>query len=154
MTPAELAVLQGLNSEPPTIREELERKVTEEVERVILAVRAGKMSTYGYHQALEGLWGGVAGLVSKESMELITEARRAHTAAPNMTLRSVIVIGEAVAVVKWTVGSDTVETMVKKPGTPPTLVARKVEDGSALTALRYYAEANKKFRGMPGAQEF
>jgi hypothetical protein len=141
-------------SDHPTIREELERKVTEEVERVILAVRAGKMSTYGYHQALEGLWGGVAGLVSKESMELITEARRAHTAAPNMTLRSVIVIGEAVACVKWMVGTDRVETMIKKPGALPQVVTRTVEDNSPLTALKYYAAAAKKFRDMPGAQEF
>jgi hypothetical protein len=136
------------------MREELERKVTEEVERVILAARNGKMTAYGYHTALEGLWGGVAGLVSRESMELITEARKAHQQGATQVLRAVTVIGDAVAVVKWTVGSDTVETMVKKPGTPPTLVTRKVEDGSALTALRYYAEANKKFRGMPGAQAF
>jgi hypothetical protein len=141
-------------SDHPTIREELERKVTEEVERVFLAVRSGKMSTYGYHQALEGLWGGVAGLVSKESMELITEARREHTAAPNMTLRTVIVIGEAVASVKWMVGSDTVATMIKKPGAQPQVVTRTVEDNSPLSALKYYAAAAKKFRDMPGAVGF
>jgi hypothetical protein len=153
MTAAELAVLQGLNSEPPTMREELERKVTEEVERVILAARNGKMTAYGYHTALEGLWGGVAGLVSKDSMELITEARKAHPAAV-MTLRAVFTIGDATLCVKWVVGSDTVSTMIKKPGASPQVVVRSMEDNSPLSALKYYSAVAKQIRDVLGAQEF
>jgi hypothetical protein len=143
-----------MTGEHPTIREELERKVTEEVERVILAVRNGKMTAYGYQTALDGLWGGAAGLVSHESMELITEARKAHVHGAAQTLRTVFVIGEAVTCVKWVVGDDTVTTMIKKAGAVPQVVTRTVEDNSPLTALKYYAAAAKKFRDMPGAVEF
>jgi hypothetical protein len=154
MTPEQTAALQALEGQPPTMREELERKVTDEVERVILAVRNGKMTAYGYQTALDGLWGGVAGLVSRESMELITEARKAYAQGSAQTLRTVITFGDVVACVRWAVGTDEVTTMIKKPGSDRVVMSRKMEDNSPLTALKYYAAAAKKFRDMPGAQEF
>ncbi|MDP9155337.1 MAG: hypothetical protein M3O74_13915 [Pseudomonadota bacterium] len=154
MTPEQLEALQALESEPPSMREELERKVTAEIERLFLGVRNGKITSYAYHQGLEGLWGGVSGLVSKESMELITEAKRVYPAGLGEMMRSITVLGEVVAVVRWVVGSDTVETMLKKPGTAPVVKTTKVEDGSPATALRQYLLNAKKFRDMPGAQAF
>ncbi|MEZ2310827.1 hypothetical protein AB6809_29705 [Paraburkholderia sp. RCC_158] len=152
MTPEQTAALQALNSEPPSIREELERKTVEEIERAFLAVRQGKMTSYGYHQALQGLWGGVAGLVSKESMELISAAQKEYPAGLGESMRSVTVIGEIVAVVRWPVGGIVVETSLKKPGTPLAVKEIQVEDGSPATALRLYLTTTKKFRDMAGAQ--
>jgi hypothetical protein len=71
-----------------------------------------------------------------------------------MTLRAVFTVGDLVACVKWTVGTDTVTTLVIKPGVTNQSIARQMEDNSPLSALKYYAAAAKKFRDMPGAVEF
>jgi hypothetical protein len=151
MNPEQLAALAALNSEPPSIREELERKVVDEIERLFVAVRAGKITSYAYHQAIEGLWGGVAGLVSRESMEVITAAKKEFQGGLTETMRSITVIGEVVAVVRWMVGSDLVETVLKKPGAALVSKETRVEDGSPASALRVYLTTTKKFRDMAGA---
>jgi hypothetical protein len=143
--------MSTLNGEPPTIREELERKVVEEIERAFLAVRAGKITSYAYHQTLEGLWGGVAGLVSKESMEIISAARKEYLGGVSEVQRSVTVIGEVVVVVRWLVGSLTVETTLKKPGVALVSKETRVEDDSSASALRLFLTTAKKFRDQPGA---
>ena len=110
------AALRMLESEPASIREALERKVADEIERVVLAVQLGKMSSYAYHQAFQGLRGGVAGLVNRESMELITAAHKEYRGGLTDTKRSVTIIGDVVAVVLWQVGTDKMDVVLKKPG--------------------------------------
>jgi len=151
MSPEQLATLAALESEHPGIREELERKVVDEIERLVLAVRGGKITSYAYHQAIDGLWGGVAGLVSRESMEIITAAKKEFAGGLSETMRSMTVIGEVVAVVRWLVGGDVVETVLKKPGAALVSKETRVKDGSSASALRVYLTTVKKFRDMPGA---
>ncbi|CAG9229259.1 hypothetical protein [Burkholderia vietnamiensis] len=117
----------------PTIREELERKVTEEVERLVLAVQQGKMSPYGYQMALDGLWGGVAGIVSKESMELISAARQSFQGTHAMSR----VFRRATAVVKvtWVFG----EASFSIKGMAPDAVIRHAADGMASTTMREFS---------------
>jgi hypothetical protein len=116
-----------------------------------VAVQHGKLSSYGYHQALQGLWGGVAGLVSRESMEIITAAQREFQGGLTDTKRSVTVIGDVVAVVVWQIGTDKVEIVLKKPGMAGVSKHERSPDGSSQWALRRYLEATKKFSDQPGA---
>jgi hypothetical protein len=153
MTPEQLDALQALESEPPSMREELERKVAEEIERVYLAARAGKITSYGYHQALQGLWGGVAGLVSRESMEIITASQKEFPGGLTEKRRAAFILGEVTAVVSWEVGTTTIETALKKPGSPAVVQKTKMEDDSAASALVHFLKTTKRFRDMPGAQE-
>jgi hypothetical protein len=150
VTAEALAVLKELEAEPPTIREELERKVVAEIERVYLAVRAGKISANAYHAALAGLWGGVAGLVSHESMELITAAQKEFPGGLTQTMRFAAIVGEVVAVVSWDVGSATVKTALKKPGLAAIENVSTTPDGEP--ALKVYLLKVKSLREAPGAQ--
>jgi hypothetical protein len=139
-------------STPPTMQEELDRKVSEEVENAFLAVRAGKLTSYGYQMALEGLWAGVSGLASNDASELMTAAMKEFPAGKTETMRKVTIVGENVFVVKWEVGSAKVETTVKMPGKPAAIIASIDPEGSAANALRTFLVTTKKFRDMPGAQ--
>jgi hypothetical protein len=49
------------------------------------------------------------------------------------------------------VGSDLVETVLKKPGAALVSKETHVEDGSPASALRVYLTTTKKFRDMAGA---
>ena len=139
-------------STPPTMQEELDRKVSEEIETVFMAVRTGKLTSYGYQMALEGLWAGVSGLASNDATELMTAAMKEFSAGKTETMRRVTIVGENVMVVKWEVGSAKVETTVKVPGKQAVTVASNDPEGSAANALRMFLTTTKRFRDMPGAQ--
>ncbi|KVH64451.1 hypothetical protein WS89_03985 [Burkholderia sp. MSMB1072] len=120
-------------SEFPTIRDELERKVTDEVERLVLAVQQGKLSAYGYQMALEGLWGGVAGIVSKESMELLSAAKQSYQGT-HMMVR-VFRRGERNVKLTWTFG----EPSFTISGLSPDKMIRHAADGMASTSMREFS---------------
>jgi hypothetical protein len=139
-------------STPPTMQEELDRKVAAEIETAFLAVRAGKLTSYGYQMALEGLWAGVSGLASNDATALMTAAMKEFPSGKTETLRTVTIVGQTVAILKWTVGTYVVETVVKNPGKEAIVIVKEMPDQLASTALREFLLTTKKFRDVPGAQ--
>ncbi|NTX18018.1 hypothetical protein [Burkholderia cepacia] len=121
------------SGEFPTIRDELERKVTDEVERLVLAVQQGKLSAYGYQSALDGLWGGVAGIVSKESMELLTAAKQSYQG--EHVLVRVFKRGEAVVKLTWAFGA----AFFTITGATRSQQRRNAADGMASTSMREFS---------------
>ncbi|RQT26113.1 hypothetical protein [Burkholderia contaminans] len=117
----------------PTIRDELERKVTDEVERLVLAVQQGKLSAYGYQMALDGLWGGVAGIVSKDSLELLTAAKQSYQG--EHVLVRVFKRGETVVKLTWAFGS----TFFTITGATRSQQQRSAADGMASTSMREFS---------------
>lgn len=61
----------------PTIEEELERKVSETLGEALRQLQTGETSREGARASLDALWGATAGLVSKEMMEIIADAKDA-----------------------------------------------------------------------------
>jgi hypothetical protein len=60
----------------PTLKDELERKTLDELQRLVLALEHGKVSQGYYNAAVESLWMTTAGLVSKDIMNLIDASKR------------------------------------------------------------------------------
>lgn len=60
--------------ELPTIKEELDRKSLDAIERLILKHRSGEISDEAYSVALDVLFQTVSGLVSEDFIQMITLA--------------------------------------------------------------------------------
>lgn len=60
---------------PPTIREELDRKTLEELERLVYGYENDLIPGIEARASLQTLWQLVAGLVPRETMDLIAQVR-------------------------------------------------------------------------------
>jgi hypothetical protein len=84
----------------PTLKEELERKTVDELERLVTARRLCRISNAQYQASVQTLWNAVSGLVSAEMMDYISQAarltQRDHSFTPSLVFkdadRSVITI--------------------------------------------------------------
>jgi hypothetical protein len=61
--------------EPPTIAEELDRKALETLETTMHGLAVNKISLPQAHAAITTLWGTVAGLIPKDTMNLVAQAQ-------------------------------------------------------------------------------
>jgi hypothetical protein len=86
----------------PTVREELERKSLEELQRLVLALQHGKLSQAQFNEALQTLWMTTAGLVKNDISALIAKTRNElEKRREKVTRAFASKDGETFVVVSW-----------------------------------------------------
>lgn len=75
MNLADLAVLEDLETQPPSLAQELERKTLLELERIILGVKNGKISASQARAGILTLFNLVSGLVPSQLMDIASQTR-------------------------------------------------------------------------------
>jgi hypothetical protein len=95
---------------PPSVKQELERKTLDELQRLVLALEHGKVTQGQFNAAIDSLWLTTAGLVQRDIMDLI-EKTKVNLIVDESWLRETFVsTGERrfTVTVSWKVGTDQV----------------------------------------------
>lgn len=103
-------------SHAPVIAEEIERKAVEEIERLVHSRSIGKITQDQYEACVVTLWNAVSGLVSRETMNLLTlsqDLKDGHGARSTVVLRD----GKKMIVVSKPVGQAHFVIAVAEGGT-------------------------------------
>jgi hypothetical protein len=100
----------NLEGNPPSIKQELERKTLDELQRLILALEHGKVSPSQFNAAVRSLWQATAGLVSKDIMNLIEQTKAQLLTDDDAISRSYVSRDRATVIsVDWLPGRESVK---------------------------------------------
>lgn len=103
--------------EPPSLLQELERKTIEELERLIVYEKFGKISPGLLKQGVQTLWNTVSGLISDETQDIIGSIKAFPGYADFIRLKRCFVNERGdVVVVVWIAGTGKVVTQIKPVG--------------------------------------
>ena len=131
----------------PTLQEELDRKTHETLEWLILGRDQCRLSDIQFEAGTDALFMAVSGLVDKDFIEIITEARR-EPVLDKATYKRLLVKqdewGEDHRVVKWTAGDDFFSVVRLAGGKVVENMAVFDDPGEAKLGMINYAENLKK----------
>jgi hypothetical protein len=99
----------------PSLKAELERKTLDELQRVLLCHQHGKMSDAECDAAVESMWMTTAGLVSKDIMNIVGQARAEFKGLSRTITRTFVSPdNKGVLIVRWCPGEGVVEVTSKQ----------------------------------------
>lgn len=148
MTPASASKseperLHALDGSHPTMREEIDRKVVLELERVVLCHRQGKMGNAEVDAALTTLFNAVSGLCDSSMMDLISQTRVSLIGMDQVHQQyRIVLVNDAgdIAGVSFRVGSDQIKILKKRLDQPGIVHVRSFAESTIPSeeALKAY----------------
>lgn len=138
-------------SDIATIQEELERKTLEELERIVHGTATGRMTPTEGAASMQTVWQLVAGLVPRETMELISAVKL----PPKSPIDNHVVLVKGATLMYLARLGITVSVTKVQDGTSETKLMKFDDETAALKALSHLLKRSKErgFTKINSAQE-